>query len=182
MANLPIHSPALLNSQSEAGDASPHRTRVWWGIVVGPRMPVTPGVRATWGLVALLGAGILGVALYLRPNAAGHGTHEALGMPPCGFLLRTRLPCPTCGMTTSFAHFVRGQWLRAFVVQPAGMVMAILTVLLTIMAATIAATGWTLYVDWDRAAVRLMLGFGLLILFGWVFKMVESLLSGRVSQ
>lgn len=67
-------------------------------------------------------------------------------------------------------------------VQPAGMVMAILTVLLTIMAATIAATGWTLYVDWDRAAVRLMLGFGLLILFGWVFKMVESLLSGRVSQ
>ena len=29
-------------------------------------------------------------------------------MPPCNFVLMTGKPCPSCGMTTSFALLVRG--------------------------------------------------------------------------
>jgi hypothetical protein len=35
-------------------------------------------------------------------------THRQLGLPPCTFLEVTGLPCPSCGMTTSFALLVRG--------------------------------------------------------------------------
>lgn len=36
------------------------------------------------------------------------GTHQQLGLPPCTFLLATGLPCPSCGLTTSFSYTVRG--------------------------------------------------------------------------
>jgi hypothetical protein len=35
-------------------------------------------------------------------------THRQLGLPPCTFYAVTGLPCPSCGMTTSFALLVRG--------------------------------------------------------------------------
>jgi hypothetical protein len=35
-------------------------------------------------------------------------THRQLGLPPCTFYDITGLPCPSCGMTTSFALLVRG--------------------------------------------------------------------------
>ena len=68
--------------------------------------------------------GVLLVGLYLTPSAAGVGSHEGLGLEPCNFEVRTGLPCPTCGMTTSFAHFARGQLLASFYVQPMGMLLA----------------------------------------------------------
>jgi hypothetical protein len=35
-------------------------------------------------------------------------THQQLGLPPCSFADKTGLPCPACGMTTSFSLLVRG--------------------------------------------------------------------------
>ncbi|MBY0458584.1 MAG: DUF2752 domain-containing protein [Gemmataceae bacterium] len=35
-------------------------------------------------------------------------THTQLGLPPCNFVVLTGKPCPSCGMTTSFALLVRG--------------------------------------------------------------------------
>ena len=35
-------------------------------------------------------------------------THTQLGLPPCNFVTLTGKPCPSCGMTTSFALLVRG--------------------------------------------------------------------------
>lgn len=77
-------------------------------------------------LVLALGClAVLGVGLYLTPSPAGIGSHEGLGLEPCAFVLRAGLPCPTCGMTTSFSHFARGQVLPSFYVQPMGMVLAV---------------------------------------------------------
>jgi hypothetical protein len=46
-----------------------------------------------FGLIALLAT-----ARWLTPDARGLGTHEQLGLPPCGFYLWYGLPCPSCGM------------------------------------------------------------------------------------
>ena len=35
-------------------------------------------------------------------------THQQLGLPPCTFLEVTGIPCPACGMTTSFSLLIRG--------------------------------------------------------------------------
>jgi hypothetical protein len=67
---------------------------------------------------------VLVVAALTPPSGEGVGTHETLGLNPCQFLARTGLPCPSCGMTTSFSWFARGHLLASLWVQPMGMLMA----------------------------------------------------------
>jgi len=62
--------------------------------------------------IALLS--LLAVAGALAPDPRGLGTHERLGLPPCTFREWTGYRCPSCGMTTSWAHLVRGQVGQAF--------------------------------------------------------------------
>lgn len=150
------------------------------GVWVGPRIRVSRSERLAWGLTGVICALVLGTAVYLPPNAAGHGTHEGLGMPPCGFMLRSGLPCPTCGMTTAFSHFVRGHLIESFMVQPGGFVFAVLSMGLMLGGGVIAATGSTYYVDWNGIAVRLMMTLGFVILFGWGFKLAYGLSTGSL--
>lgn len=83
--------------------------------------------RAVAIVVALACLGVLVIAALLTPNPSGVGTHAALHYQPCDFLARTGVPCPSCGMTTSFAWFARGNVMASFYVQPMGMVLALLT-------------------------------------------------------
>jgi hypothetical protein len=69
---------------------------------------------------------VLIIAAVLVPSPTGVGTHTAMGLQPCQFLARTGLPCPGCGMTTSFSWFARGNIEASLYVQPMGMVLAIL--------------------------------------------------------
>ncbi|NBT61963.1 MAG: DUF2752 domain-containing protein [Planctomycetota bacterium] len=52
------------------------------------------------------------------------GTHEQLGFPPCNFMILTGKPCPSCGMTTSFALMVRGDLGNALNANPVGSALA----------------------------------------------------------
>jgi hypothetical protein len=85
------------------------------------------GVRL---LALAIGGGCLAVlvlAASLPPNPTGMGTHRAsLGLPACNFLQTTGLPCPSCGMTTSFAWMSKGNLLASFYVQPMGAMLALL--------------------------------------------------------
>ncbi len=86
------------------------------------RPPVRPLVRrrrllGLWVRLALIAmalgwVGVFVVALKLDPYQDGkvwlEGTHQQLGLPECTFKTLSKLPCPSCGMTTSFALLVRG--------------------------------------------------------------------------
>jgi len=52
---------------------------------------------------------VLLAARFLRPDPRGLGTHTQLFLPPCSFQVVTGLPCPACGLTTSFAYMARGE-------------------------------------------------------------------------
>ena len=94
--------------------------------------PVQPQ-KLTWSgrlgalAFALAALAMLVTAVLLKPSPTGEGTHTGMGMQRCQFLATTGLPCPTCGMTTSFAWFVRANWLASFYVQPMGFCLALAT-------------------------------------------------------
>ena len=81
------------------------------------------------GMAAIAG-GVLGVARWLHPAARGYGTHTELLLPPCNFLRLTHLPCPSCGMTTSFAWAARMDFWQAFLANPFGLLLFFGTVAL----------------------------------------------------
>ena len=86
-------------------------------------------------VLATAAIGVLVTAVLIKPSPEGVGTHRQIrylsptGDPPpaCELLRISGIPCPTCGMTTSFAWFVRGNWLASFYVQPMGFLLALMT-------------------------------------------------------
>ena len=56
---------------------------------------------------------VFGIAIWLRPyddqgQPLRMETHRQLGLPSCQFYFVTGVPCPSCGMTTSFALLMHG--------------------------------------------------------------------------
>ncbi len=76
---------------------------------------------AGWSLFLLAG---FAVAASVSPDPQGFGTHQQFGLPPCTLRMLTGVPCPSCGATTSFAHFVRGEWPSAIRANGAAFVLA----------------------------------------------------------
>lgn len=120
----------------------------------------------------LVGLVVLGLALYVQPDVAGLGTHRQLGLPPCSMIVLTGYPCPTCGMTTAFAHFVRGQGLAALRAQPGGAVLALVTLISVLLAARTLVTGRppNLPAWLARWELPPLIVAGLIVL-GWAVKM-----------
>jgi len=81
--------------------------------------PLTPGYpigltgRLLLAFCCLFLISGFGLSVWMTPNPQGYGTHLQIGLAPCTFKDLTGLPCPSCGMTTSFSHFVRGHWLQS---------------------------------------------------------------------
>src|SRR5687768_6383575 len=74
-------------------------------------------------------------------------THRQLGLPPCTFKTVTGLPCPSCGMTTSFALLIHGDVWNSLQANFAG---------------TALATFGLIFIPWSLASVTK----GRLLLFG----------------
>lgn len=64
------------------------------------------------------------LASRLDPDPRGYGTHQSLGFPPCTIRQWFGIPCPSCGMTTSFSHFTRGEFVEAARANVAGLLLA----------------------------------------------------------
>jgi hypothetical protein len=77
-------------------------------------------LRLRGALLLVPCAAVLCVAVWLTPRSAGYGTHQQLGLPPCSFLSRTGYPCPSCGLTSSFAAMAHGRIAEALRDHPFG--------------------------------------------------------------
>lgn len=146
----------------------------------GPAIRVGLTGRVLWAVVGMGCLAVLTLAAWLTPDPRGFGTHEALtGAWPCGFILTTGLPCPTCGMTTSFALLMHGHPWDAFLAQPAGVVLCLTTILTLLLSIHVVATGRVVNINWERVGpIRMALGLALLLLGGWGFKMASGMLTG----
>jgi hypothetical protein len=114
---------------------------------------------------------LLSIAAMLVPSPSGVGTHTALGLQQCQFLARTGLPCPGCGMTTSFSWFARGNIEASFYVQPMGMVLALLVAATFWGALYVACTGRPAYRLAQRIPARYYLWYlPSLAIMAWAWK------------
>jgi hypothetical protein len=141
--------------------------------------PLTPLGRALLvGWAAFLIGGFA-LALWLEPDPRGFGTHQRLGLPPCTFRLFLGVDCPSCGSTTSFSHYVRGEWLRAAECNLSAFVLAL---------ACSAMIPWSLYSSWtgrlwkvQRPELVLAWGLGALCavsLGQWTLRLLWSWANG----
>lgn len=98
----------------EAGSPLPIRAeRLGWMLRI---------VLLTVGTVLIT---LLATAASLSPDKNGLGTHHQLGLPACSLRQLARIRCPSCGMTTSWAHMMRGHVLQSFACNSGGALLAI---------------------------------------------------------
>lgn len=137
------------------------------------------GTRIIATLVLAICLTLLGIAMRLTPDPRGFGTHHQLGMGACGMLLTTGLPCPTCGMTTAFAHAVRGQFLAAAWAQPGGLVLALFTIaLVPYMLGAVILGRWPFVMQLSRIPPYwLFIALLTVLLGGWAAKLVTGLVT-----
>lgn len=129
--------------------------------------------RQTYGAMLIVCTGVLAVARWLTPSANGVGTHEQLGLPPCQFLQWTGIPCPNCGLTTSFAHAAHFHFVESFFTQPFGLLAFFLTIAAVPTSLYYLRTGKTWHAGLSRrTAKRLMYLLFALYLLGWGYKIV----------
>jgi hypothetical protein len=130
--------------------------------------------RRLIGLAVAAGAGgVLLIAAYLSPSATGLGTHEQLRLPPCGWIAMVDLPCPTCGMTTAFAHAADGNLLAAFAAQPLGALVALAAAVAFVVGLYVAATGSRVATLFGRLwSVRVGWVLGAAVVASWVYKIL----------
>lgn len=93
-------------------------------------------VSRIWPILCfVLTFSVLFTAYQLEPDVSGMGTHQQLGLEPCGFLTFVGIPCMMCGMTTSFSLYMNIQILDGFNNQPFSVIIFAGTVFTLILAA-----------------------------------------------
>lgn len=120
-------------------------------------------------------AALLGLSHQLVPDPTGMGTHHQMGLGTCTILSMTGWPCPTCGMTTTFALAADGRLLAAFVNQPFGFALFLGTALaaglgladLLVPRRRLRRVGAWVWAREGIVALALLLG----MLLGWVWKL-----------
>jgi len=124
-------------------------------------------------VIAVATGALLLVAAWLVPSTDGHGTHTQLGLPQCGWVVGMGIPCPSCGMTTSFAHAANGNLLGSIRAQPAGSVLALGTAMVFVLSVWVLATGSAIGSFWfDRIDKWFFIFGGILVLGAWVYKIL----------
>ena len=120
-------------------------------------------------LLAAIGAGML-----MTPSPTGMGTHTGFGLPPCGMLVMTGRPCPTCGVTTSFVFAAHGRFGEALVNQPFGLVVFALAAAGLLLSVATLATGrsWLPFVTVNRVLATVII-LAVIAAVSWGYKWTQ---------
>jgi len=127
-------------------------------------------VRASLVLIAFALVGVFAVAIVLDPYRDGKvwlaETHRQLGLPPCTFKRVTGYPCPSCGMTSSFALAIRGDLWHSVQANFVGTALALLGLAFIPWAGLCAIRGRLLGIrNFESVLVGGVVGF-LILMFG----------------
>ncbi len=143
---------------------------------------MSEAARRRWVLAGaiLASLAVVGAARALDPDPRGYGTHESLGLPPCGMMLVAGIPCPSCGMTTAFAHASRLQFEESLQAHPCGLLMfvSVLVVVGVAMAGLVGplsperVESWVIRFPWWKAGI----GFFTFLFLIWGYRIAMTLL------
>jgi hypothetical protein len=136
--------------------------------------------KAFSGAVLAFSAAALAIARSLHPSASGMGTHEQLGLPPCKFLVFTGFPCPSCGLTTSFAYAAHFHFQQAFFASPFGLLLFFGAVLVIPTSAVLLwrRTSWQQM--FERLNLTTITGWMVVAyLISWIYKITAVSVTAR---
>lgn len=137
--------------------------------------PMGWGERLLLGFVTLcLISAFAILALRTEPDPRGLGTHEQLGMEPCGWLQARGSPCPTCGCTTAASLLVHLRPLDAFVAQPFGALLGLAAMAFCLLALIHIARSRSFLAQMAWWPWLRILALGLGVLLGSWYYLVET--------
>jgi hypothetical protein len=146
-------------------------------IPVAYREPLSRFYR---GLLLVMAAGltvVFGIAVWLKPyddngDRRVMATHTQLGLPECSMVKLTGRPCPSCGMTTSFALLAHGDVVGSLKANWVGTLLAVFWAALIPWGAWSAVRGRLVGVRNGELFATLAVGFFLTLLlarWGYVY-------------
>ena len=137
--------------------------------------PVTRRGRwllAGWSFVLISG---FGLAFSVTPDPRGFGTHQQLGLPPCSFRELFKIPCPSCGMTTSFCQLMHGNIAAACRASASGVLVALVCAVQIPWCWWSAAQGRLAGVsDPERTLLWLLSSLGIVCLLYWALRLIQG--------
>jgi hypothetical protein len=137
-------------------------------------------LRALNILLFIGAALVLVTAVLLEPDPSGVGTHQQLGLPPCVILSLFGIPCPLCGMTTSFALMADGDLAEAFQTQPFAAVLFLVTALSAIVSGlelAAPAHRWRLLLSCFKGReVGVLTAVFIAMIAAWAYKIAQNMI------
>lgn len=134
---------------------------------------MTGWVRGTLIGIALGWLGVFAIAAWLSPyHADGEAmrmeTHRQLGLPPCTFKVFSSYPCPSCGMTTSFALLIHGDVINSLRANWVGTLLASCGLAFIPWSLASAARRRYYFIEsLELTLIKLIVGFLILLLLRW---------------
>jgi len=155
-----------------------------WAEMAGNDKPQTMGIypaddgfsikdRLIYLTVPAVSTSAILLGRMMTPSPTGVGTHQQFGLPACLMLTLTGIPCPSCGLTTSFSHAAHLEFSQAVQVQPFGLLVFFLAVA-SIPISILIMTRHKPFSDllFSRSANRIMYWLLSLYIVSWIYKII----------
>jgi hypothetical protein len=136
-------------------------------------VPLRPWVRGMLAALGLVLVTLLITAACLTPSRRGMGTHQQLGLPPCSMVQILGVRCPACGMTTSWAHLLKGQVFSSLRANAGGTLLGLAALALAPWSLLTALRGrWFWVAPRDEVLLMVSLTIAAVTIVDWLVRVV----------